>query len=137
MEPRSGLRTILYVEDEPSTRHIARIALEHVGGYSVTVCQSGFEALAVAPELKPDLILLDVMMPDLNGPDILANLRAFPSLAETPVIFVTAKTLPSDIELLLELGALDVIQKPFDPMALPLRVREVWSRPRPRRQGAV
>lgn len=133
----SGLQNILYIEDEPDIRHIARLALEHVGGFSVTVCQSGYEALSAAPTLNPDLILLDVMMPTLDGPNTLTSLRAFPNLKHTPVIFVTAKAYPNDIAKLMELGALEVIPKPFDPMTLPLRVREIWSRSRSISPGMV
>lgn len=122
-----ALHKILYVEDEPHIRYIARYALELVGGYTVTACQSGREALQVACELDPDLILLDVMMPNLDGPDTLMQLRKIPALAAKPVVFITAKTFPDDIEYLRSLGALEIIPKPFDPMQLPSLVRDIWQ----------
>ncbi len=83
---------ILYVEDEPDIRAIAQMALEAVGGFSVIGCASGSEALSAAATAQADLLLLlDVMMPGMDGPDTLKALRALPATANTPVIFMTAK----------------------------------------------
>jgi CheY-like chemotaxis protein len=122
------LRTILYVEDDMDVQAIARMSLEMVGGYEVTICSSGMEALAYLTENTPDIILLDVMMPDLDGPATLLAIRSDPRLAQIPVAFVTAKVQPGEVQQYLSLGALEVIAKPFDPMELPARVREIWER---------
>ncbi|MDH5777559.1 MAG: response regulator, partial [Gammaproteobacteria bacterium] len=84
------LNKILYVEDEPDIQAIARIALENVGGFNLEVCNSGQDAIAVAPEYLPDLILLDVMMPGMDGPTTLKELRKIDLLKNTPVMFMTA-----------------------------------------------
>ena len=122
------LKRILYVEDEASIRTIAVTVLEAVGGFTVTACSSGKEALAAAPEANADLILLDVMMPEMDGPATLAALRAIAQTAQTPVIFMTAKVQANEIQQYKSLGAIDVIAKPFDPMALSAQIGEIWSR---------
>jgi len=121
------LEKILLVEDAPDIQLVARIALEKTGGFTVEVCSSGIEALEKAEAFGPDLILLDVMMPGLDGPSTLRSLREFPSLTHTPVIFMTAKVQPQEIAQYVELGALNVIAKPFDPMGLAKTVREIWE----------
>lgn len=124
----STLNTILYVEDEPDIRTVAQLALETVGGFTLKVCGNGEEAVLAGPSFKPDLLLLDVMMPGMDGPTTLAALRKAPSLKDTPVIFMTAKVQPSEIQQYRDLGALDVIAKPFDPMTLADQVRDIWAR---------
>ncbi|MDH5772535.1 MAG: response regulator [Rhodospirillaceae bacterium] len=121
------LSKILYVEDDPDIQTVARMALEMVGGYTLEVCSSGDEALAKGPGFNPDLILLDVMMPGMDGPTTLASLREIPQLEKTTAIFMTAKVMPSDVQRYKDLGAADVIPKPFDPMTLAQQVREIWS----------
>ena len=121
------LSKILYVEDDPDIQVVAQMALETVGGFTLCVCSSGQEALDQAQGFAPDLILLDVMMPEMDGPTTLVNLRNIDSLAQTPAVFMTAKVMPSDVERYRELGAVDVIAKPFDPMTLAGRIQEIWS----------
>jgi two-component system OmpR family response regulator len=123
-----SLKRILYIEDEPDIQTVARLALETIGGFVVQVCDSGEKALALAPEFVPDLILLDVMMPGMDGPATLGALRSVPETADTPVIFMTAKAQKSEIENYKKLGAIDVIPKPFDPMTLAQSVSDIWSR---------
>ncbi len=122
------LKRITYVEDEPDIRAVAELALTVVGGFEVDVCASGAEAIAKAPVFQPDLIVLDVMMPGLDGTATLAALRAIPSLAETPAIFMTAKVQRREIEGYFKLGVIDVIPKPFDPMTLASAIRQIWDR---------
>lgn len=122
------LTRILYVEDEPDIQTVARLALETLGGFTVAICGSGQEALDRAPEFQPQLILLDVMMPAMDGPTTLTMLRALPQFAATPAIFMTAKVQPGEIAHYLALGAVDVIPKPFDPMTLSSQVEAIWSR---------
>ena len=123
----NDIKKILYVEDEPDIQKVAKLALEHVGGFEVLVC-SGPEAIDKGPVFEPDMILLDVMMPGMDGPATLEALRKIDSLAATPAVFLTAKVLPTEIQRYKELGALDVIAKPFDPMALSDQVRAVWEK---------
>ena len=121
------LSKILYVEDDPDIQDVAKMALELVGGYTLCVCSSGAEAVQEAQAFAPDFILLDVMMPDMDGPSTLVELRKLPGLADTPAVFMTAKVMPADIAHYKSLGALDVIAKPFDPMALATRIGEIWK----------
>ena len=121
------LQRILYVEDEPDIQAVARIALETVGGFTVQICSSGEEALQAAVEFAPDLLLLDVMMPGMDGPTTLQELRNLPDLENTPAVFMTAKVQPQEIEQFKSYGALDVIAKPFDPMALSSQITAVWQ----------
>ncbi|MDH5387575.1 MAG: response regulator [Gammaproteobacteria bacterium] len=123
----TALKRILYVEDEPDIRAVATIALETVGGFDLKVCSSGEEALAHAVGFQPDLLLLDVMMPGMDGPATLKALKALPELVNTPVIFMTAKVQPTEIAEYKALGALDVIAKPFDPMALADQIKNIWQ----------
>jgi CheY-like chemotaxis protein/HPt (histidine-containing phosphotransfer) domain-containing protein len=121
------LERILYVEDEPDIRTIALAVLRKRGGYEVTACASGREAIAAAPTARADLILLDVMMPGMDGPTTLAALRELPETAATPVIFMTAKVMSADVAHLRGLGALEVIAKPFDPLTLAQQVARAWE----------
>lgn len=121
------LSRILYVEDEPDIREIVKISLETVGGFSVAVCDSGAAAVEAAQSFRPDLVLLDVMMPDMDGTRTLQALRALPETAQTPAIFFTAKVQPGDLEQYRRSGALDVIFKPFDPMRLPANIKRIWA----------
>jgi CheY-like chemotaxis protein len=123
------LQKILLVEDDDDIRTILRVALEKIGGFQVRACASGTEALAAAPEFAPQLVLLDVMMPGMDGPTVLSNLRARPDTAAVPVIFLTARAVPADIARLRALGAIEVLTKPFDPMTLHEKVRAAWNRP--------
>lgn len=122
------LQRVMLVDDEPDIRTVAGMALEMVGRVSVRVCGSGAEALKSVDEFKPQLVLLDVMMPDMDGPGVLAALRARPGSAGIPVIFLTAKAQPEEIEKLRALGAIDILAKPFDPMTLTNDVRAAWLR---------
>ena len=108
---------LLLVDDDDDIRAIARMSLTRVGGWEVAPAASADEAEAAARQAPPDVVLLDVMMPDVDGPATLERLR--PLIGDAPVIFLTAKTGAGDLERLTSLGALGVIAKPFDPMALP------------------
>jgi len=127
MNHDKDLKRILYVEDEPDIRTIAKMALEMVGDYEVMACASGAEALEKVSGFAPDLILLDVMMPGMDGPTTLQRLRANPTTAAIPVIFLTAKVQPAEIAHYQSLGALDVIAKPFDSMTLSDEAQRIWS----------
>lgn len=122
------LKRILCVEDESDIRAVAEMALTSVGGFTVLSCASGSEAIDKAAAFRPDLMLLDVMMPGMDGPESLKRLRALPGLEAVPAVFLTAKALPSEIARYKKLGALDVIAKPFDPMTLADQVNQIWER---------
>lgn len=122
------LKRILYVEDEPDIQAVARLALESVGGFTLEVCSSGKEALNKATAFAPDLLLLDVMMPEMDGVSTLHALRKLDKLKNTPVMFMTAKVQPNEIDQLRAQGALDVIPKPFDPMTLSDVINQLWNK---------
>ena len=121
-------KRILHVEDDPSIQAVAKVALEAVGGFEVLSCSSGTEALEKVQAFAPDFILLDVMMPGMDGPQTLAELGKLVDIGQIPVAFMTAKVQPAEVEHYRSLGARDVITKPFDPMQLAAQVRDIWSR---------
>lgn len=112
--------SILYVDDEPDIRLIVEMALSLRPGLSVRTAGSGEEALdmLIDQRWRPDLVMVDVMMPGLTGPEVLAALRAEPDTETLPVIFVTARARPQDVAAYVAQGARGVITKPFDPMQL-------------------
>lgn len=124
---QSALSRILFVEDDPDIQVVATLALESLGGFHVLACGSGAEALSRFAELAPDLVLLDVMMPGMDGPATLEALRRLPGGSTTPVVFMTARVQAHEVSRYKALGAVEVISKPFDPMRLAETVREIWS----------
>lgn len=122
------LERLSYVEDEPDIRAITRICLAEIGGYELEVCASGQEALKRLPLFKPQLIILDVMMPGMDGIETMRRLRTLPGLKSTPIVFMTAKVLRDEVAEYRTLGAADVIAKPFDPMTLAERVAAIWRK---------
>jgi len=125
---RRELKRILYVEDESDIRTITAMALEALGGFTVISCDSGKEALATAPGANADLILLDVMMPEMDGLATLSALQGLSQTAATPVIFMTAKVQASEIQHYMRLGVADVIAKPYDPMMLSAQIVDIWQK---------
>ena len=121
------LRTVLYVDDEPDIREIVELALGLVEGLQVEVCESGERALQRLPDMTPDLVLLDVMMPGTDGPTTLQRMRADPRFANIPVVFVTAKAMPAEVARFRELGAVAVIAKPFDPLQIGQQIVAIWE----------
>lgn len=122
------LNRVACVEDDASIRMIIQLALADIGGFQVELFPSGRAALDGMQAFGPDLIVLDVMMPAMDGPETLLKLRTIPALCDTPAIFMTAKAQPAEIDHYKELGALDVFVKPFNPMDLAQRLRQIWSR---------
>lgn len=121
------LNRILYIEDEPDIQTVAKLALESIGGYTLEVCSSGSEAITKAEAFGPDLILLDVMMPGMDGPTTLKNLHELESMRNTPAIFMTAKVQADEVKQLKDCGAIDVIAKPFDPITLSETLNGIWA----------
>jgi len=122
-----GLQRILLADDEPDILEISRIALETVGGYEVAVCESGTRFLQLVVEFDPDLVIIDALMPDMNGLEVLAAMRRIEGFEETPAVFLTGLVLERDLRELRQSGAVDVVTKPFDPMALPQRIQGIWK----------
>ncbi|GGB30704.1 response regulator [Tistrella bauzanensis] len=123
----ADLRHILLAEDEPDLRELVRISLAVVGGLEVTVCEDGAQALAAFDAVRHDLVVLDVTMPGIDGPETLARLRRLPGGERVPVVFLTARQQPEDNLAFLAMGALHVIGKPFDPMTLANHLRVLWE----------
>ena len=118
---------VLYVDDEPDIREIAALALQLDPGIQVRLAESGAKALEALQDWRPDAVLLDVMMPAMDGPAVLKALQDEPRWAAIPVVFITARTQAQDRQRLLELGAVALISKPFDPMTLARELRSVLA----------
>jgi len=125
---KKTLSKILYAEDEPDIREVAVLALEMIGGFELRLCQTGREALEAAVDYQPNLLLLDVMMPDMDGPTAFCEIRKLPGMETLPAIFMTAKIQPQEISEYKKMGALDVIAKPFDPMILADLIQNAWNK---------
>jgi two-component system OmpR family response regulator len=124
--PERNLASVFYVDDEADSREVVEVALGLAPGLTVRTCPSGTQALQELPLVMPDLVLLNAAMPGLDGPATLAKMREDEKLRNLPVIFVTAKFLPHEVDRLLKLGAIGVIAKPIDPGTIVARVQELW-----------
>jgi two-component system, OmpR family, response regulator len=125
---KRSLRRILLVEDDPDILEVTHLLLSHIGSFEVRACGSAAEALEIAQAFDPDLILLDVMMPGLDGQGAFAAFRQMPATATTPVIFMTARVQPREIVEYRQIGSLGVIPKPFDPDTLVDTIQGMWDR---------
>ena len=123
------MKTVLLVDDEDDIREVAQMSLEVTAGWTILEANCGEDGVTKAQDSQPDAILLDVMMPDMDGPSTFLKIREIPALAETPVILMTAKVQASDLEQFKALGVSGVIPKPFDPMSLAEQVKKIlnWS----------
>jgi CheY-like chemotaxis protein len=122
-------RRILIVDDEPDIREVAQMSLEMVSGWQVLTAESGEEGIVKAKQERPDAILLDAMMPGMDGATAFQKLQADPSTKQIPVIMFTAKVQANDRKIFADLGVRDVIAKPFDPLRLGSQIAEIlgWS----------
>ncbi|WP_205626858.1 response regulator [Pseudoponticoccus marisrubri] len=120
---------ILHVEDDADIREITQLALALSGQFELHQFTNGDEALQQAAGIAPDLLLLDVMMPGMSGPELLVALRDVPGLAEVPAIFMTARVQKTEIAGFLEQGAIGVIAKPFDPVSLGQQIHDILAAP--------
>lgn len=118
---------ILHVDDDADIREITRISLEVVGPFTLMQCSSGYEALEKGPQFLPDVILMDVMMPELGGVDTCQRMKDIPNPQDVPVIYMTAKAQIREMQSLMDTGAIGVITKPFDPMSLPTQIMDLVS----------
>jgi two-component system OmpR family response regulator len=121
------LQSLMYVDDDDDIREIVELALGLDGSMRVNSSSGGEQALAEMRAQLPDLVVLDVMMPGMDGPSILRRMRADPQLQHIPVIFMTAKANSQEAASFSDLSAIGVIAKPFDPMALGAQVRALWN----------
>ena len=119
------IHKILLAEDEADIRKVAQISLQFRGGWAVTLAIDGVDCLAKAAQERPDLILLDCMMPNLDGYETCRRLKEDPALRQIPVIFLTAKSQESEVRKGLALGAVGYLIKPFNPMSLAAEIREI------------
>ncbi|GAA0278411.1 response regulator [Alteraurantiacibacter aestuarii] len=122
-----GLKKVLYVEDDSLIAELAIMTMEDFADLTVLHCSSGPEALEAVSQFSPDLILLDVMMPNMDGMETLRRLRAMPDIAHTPAVFMSAKVQTHECESYLKAGACGVISKPFDPRALSDKLQDLWA----------
>jgi two-component system, OmpR family, response regulator len=125
--PFQKLEKILIIDDDKDLLIIIKLALEEIGKYSVLCCSSGVEALKEAKTFKPDLIILDVMMPTMDGLMTFEKLSNDPELKAIPVAFITASSFAEEIAHYKEISGVDVIIKPFDINAFPERLRAIWE----------
>lgn len=121
------LNKILYAEDQKDIQIVAKYALESIACFDLKICNNGQEALDAIHEFSPDLLLLDVMMPVMDGLTVLKNIKQQNELNNIPIIFMTAKILPNEVSELMDLGAVGVITKPFDPMTLGDEIRDIYN----------
>jgi len=123
----SELKKILYAEDETDIQTIVETIIQCIGGYEIKICNNGQELLDCVENYLPDLILLDVMMPIMDGPTTFEHLQQSDTTMKIPVIFMTAKAQVQEVQKFTETGALGVITKPFDPMLLCDEIKELWN----------
>ena len=124
---QTDLHDILYIDDDRDILTITQFALEKIGGFHVETCNSGGKGLAAAEAMHPDLIMLDVMMPDVDGPSLLRSIQNNRQLCGTPVVFMTARMRPAEIDRYAALGAVGIIPKPFNPVTLSDDIRNIWQ----------
>lgn len=122
-------KRVLIIDDEDDIREVAQASLEMMGGWEVITASSSTEGLALAEAEQPDAILLDVMLPDMDGPTTFQKLQAMPATQQIPVVLLTAKVQAADQRRFADLGVTAVLSKPFDPVALADQVAAVlgWS----------
>lgn len=125
--PQDPLKTILHVDDDADIRTIIKMALETVGSFKVHQFSSGQAAVDAFEDVHPQLLLLDVMMPDMSGEDVWRKLMAKQDAADLPTVFLTAKAEDCFSQDLLKKGALAVITKPIDPMLLATQIEDIWQ----------
>ena len=125
--PASALNRICYVEDDEDIQRIVRMSLERVGKMTVSVVSDPTQAIAVINEFRPDLVMLDWMMPVMDGPTLFRQMKLRPETSALPVVFITAKASQRDLDELKSLGAAGTISKPFSPKDLPEQLRAIWA----------
>ena len=126
--PDRPLNRICYVEDDEDIQRIVRMSLERVGKMTVEVVGDPTMAITAIDAFKPDLVMLDWMMPEMDGPTLFRKMKTEPEVSALPVVFITAKASERDLAELIKLGAAATISKPFSPKDLPEQLREIWKK---------
>jgi len=121
------LNKIMHIEDDPDILEIVKVVLGTIGCFDLAQCISGADALEIAPKFRPDLFLVDSVMPGMDGLETLRELRKLPEFANTPIIFLTAKASPEEIQIFIDAGAIEVFTKPFDPVTLVEKIKLAWD----------
>jgi CheY-like chemotaxis protein len=126
--PATPLSRICYVEDDEDIQRIVRMSLERVGKMTVEVVGDPTLAIAAITAFKPDLVMLDWMMPKMDGPTLFREMKQLPETSALPVVFITAKASQHDLDELIRMGAVGAISKPFSPKDLPEQLRAIWAK---------
>jgi two-component system OmpR family response regulator len=126
--PERTLQRICYVEDDEDIQRIVRVALERLGKMTVEIVTDPLRAIDVIKTFGPDLVMLDWMMPGMDGPTLFRKMKQMPETAHLPVVFITAKATQRDMDELVALGAAATISKPFNPRDLPAQLRAIWAK---------
>ena len=126
--PSRPLNRICYVEDDEDIQRIARMSLERIGKLTVCVCGDPMKAIDNMKSFGPDLVLLDWMMPGMDGPTLYKKMKEHPETQALPVVFITAKASQTELDDLIRMGALGTISKPFSPKDLPDQLRALWAK---------
>ena len=126
--PERPLQRICYVEDDEDIQRIVRLFLERIGHMSVEIVTDPLRAIDVMKAWAPDLVMLDWMIPGMDGPALFRQMKQLPETASLPVVFITAKATQRDMEELAALGAAGTISKPFSPRELPDQLRAIWAK---------
>ena len=127
MGDKQALVRILYAEDDLDIQVVVSLLLAQAGDLRLKMCNHGLEAVREVEAFDPQLLLLDMMMPELDGLGALMQIREIEAYREIPAIFLTAKVHPVEVQACLDMGAVAVISKPFDPMTLVVQIREFWA----------
>ena len=126
--PDRPLQRICYVEDDEDIQRIVRMSLERIGKMTVELVTDPMVAVAAITAFKPDLVMLDWMMPGMDGPTLFRKMKQLPEVSALPVVFITAKATQRDMDELIALGAAGTISKPFSPKDLPDQLRAIWAK---------
>jgi CheY-like chemotaxis protein len=124
---KNKIKCVICVDDEVDIREVAKMCMETVAGFEVHCCESGNDVLSCIQTIGPDIVLLDVMMPGMDGPTTLKAIRQNPALDNIPVVFLTARIQPAEVEQYKQMGAAGIIPKPFDPMSLSDQVTKIYE----------
>jgi len=126
--PAQPLNRICYVEDDEDIQKIVRMSLERIGKMTVEVVSDPLRAIEAIKAFRPELVMLDWMMPGMDGPTLFRKMKELPEVRELPVVFITAKASQAELDELRALGAAGTISKPFSPRDLPGQLRAIWSK---------